>query len=291
MLKRRIGIVGYGELGRFLTRAVLEREADGRAELAFVWNRSRERIDADGVVPSDRVLSDLGSFGSRRADLIVEVAHPSITREYGARFLENSDYMPGSPTAFADPQLEELVRSAARGETRHSLYIPSGAMWGAQDIQRMARAGALAGLKVQMSFHPMALKLVGDLGDRVADLLAKGESAEPDGVVLYDGPVRGVCSLAPNNVNTMACAAMAASPALGFDSVQGRLVAHWDHAHEVSVEVEGPVRADCGGDRFRVATLRHNPAKPGAVTGTATYLSFVSSMFDAGGRRPGLHFV
>ena len=38
------------------------------------------------------------------------------------------------------------------------------------------------------------------------------------------GPVRDLCPLAPNNVNTMACAAIAAHN-LGFDGVVGCLVA------------------------------------------------------------------
>lgn len=38
------------------------------------------------------------------------------------------------------------------------------------------------------------------------------------------GPVRGICSLAPNNVNTMAVGALAASN-LGFDQTQACLVA------------------------------------------------------------------
>ena len=38
------------------------------------------------------------------------------------------------------------------------------------------------------------------------------------------GPVRGLCPLAPNNVNTMAAAAIIAKN-LGFDGVKGRLIA------------------------------------------------------------------
>ena len=41
---------------------------------------------------------------------------------------------------------------------------------------------------------------------------------------LYHGPVRALCPLAPNNVNTMAAAAVAAT-GLGFDGTMGRLVA------------------------------------------------------------------
>ena len=41
---------------------------------------------------------------------------------------------------------------------------------------------------------------------------------------LLSGPVRDLCPLAPNNVNTMAAAAMAAHN-LGFDNVTGCLIA------------------------------------------------------------------
>ena len=41
---------------------------------------------------------------------------------------------------------------------------------------------------------------------------------------------------------------------------------------------------------FTCATRRYNPAVKGAVTGDATYASFMSSILDAGGRGSGLHF-
>lgn len=56
--------------------------------------------------------------------------------------------------------------------------------------------------------------------------------------------------------------------------------------HIVEIEVTGPERA---GRRFKVTTTRNNPADPGAVTGTATYASFLSSMKRAGGQGLGVH--
>lgn len=41
--------------------------------------------------------------------------------------------------------------------------------------------------------------------------------------VVFDGSVRELAPLAPNNVNTMACAALAGFT-LGFDRTRGRLV-------------------------------------------------------------------
>lgn len=46
-------------------------------------------------------------------------------------------------------------------------------------------------------------------------------------------------------------------------------------AHIVEVDVIGPGQKE---NLFTVKTIRHNPAVPGAVTGNATYASFLSSM-------------
>ena len=70
-----------------------------------------------------------------------------------------------------------------------------------------------------MRKHPSAFKLTGHL----SELLLTSAGGEAP-LTLYEGPVRGLCPLAPNNVNTMACAAIAAHN-LGFDGVIGCLVA------------------------------------------------------------------
>ncbi|XP_057245140.1 aspartate dehydrogenase domain-containing protein, partial [Malurus melanocephalus] len=107
----------------------------------------------------------------------------------------------GSPCALADPDSERRLRAAAaRGG--HTLYIPRGALWGCEDIARMDSAGTLQALKVTMTKAPGS------------------------------GPLRPLCPLVPNNVNTMAAAALAA-PQLGFDGVTACLVAdpRWGHCH------------------------------------------------------------
>lgn len=66
-----------------------------------------------------------------------------------------------------------------------------------------------------MATHPDGFRLEG----RLAAVPSTGPRT-----VLYEGPVRGLCPLAPRNSNTMAAAALAA-PSLGFDHVVGVLVA------------------------------------------------------------------
>lgn len=70
-------------------------------------------------------------------------------------------------------------------------------------------------LFIRMSKHPSCFRLTGDI---LTDW-TEGEGRR----VLYKGSVAELCPLAPNNVNTMAAAAVAAGT-LGFTGVQGEIV-------------------------------------------------------------------
>ena len=163
-----------------------------------------------------------------------------------------------------------------------------------------------------MRKHPASFKFSGRLAElNEAAKVAVGET------VLYEGSVRGICPLAPNNVNTMACAALAAHN-LGFDGVVGCLIADtrsaWClysllppslhnpkndqniflirpfcerrlEAHIVEIEATGP-----GTPPFTIKTVRYNPAAATAVTGNATYETFYSSVLRARGWGSGVHF-
>ncbi|TFJ96373.1 putative L-aspartate dehydrogenase [Platysternon megacephalum] len=209
--RRKVGIVGFGHLGQYLVRRLQDEGPRHGLELAFVWNRDAGKLQ--GKVPVSLQLQDLARFPECEVDLVVEVAHPCVVRDHGATFLSGADFMVGSPTALADQATEMRLREAAR-RGGHTLYVPRGALWGGEDIQRMDDRGVLQGLKVTMIKHPDSFRLEGALRERLGAVRA----------VLYEGPVRGLCPLAPNNVNTMAAACMAA-PSLGFDGVQGCLIA------------------------------------------------------------------
>ncbi|XP_072341660.1 aspartate dehydrogenase domain-containing protein isoform X2 [Scyliorhinus torazame] len=270
---RRIGIIGFGHLGQYLAGMIEEEGHQHGFELAFVWNRHQKKMD--GNVRKELQLEDLNKFVARCADLIVEVAHPQIIKDYGEEFLKHADCMVGSPTAFADQEVDTRCREAAR-RYGHTLYIPSGALWGALDIQKMANRGTLKALKVTMSKHPDSFMLQGHMHELK-------ERTKGQRTVLYDGPVRNLCPLAPNNVNTMAAAALAGHN-LGFERVQGCLVADPSllNFHIVDIEVTGPVNKSAGHE-FTVKTSRRNPAPPGEVTGMATYTSFWSSVLNCKG--------
>ncbi|MBN3300544.1 ASPD dehydrogenase, partial [Amia calva] len=256
-----VGIVGFGHLGEYLAERIQREGASAGLQLAFVWNRSKERLREK--LHSDLILDDLTEFTQRGADLIVEVCHPDIVRDFGERFLCHAHFLVGSPSSLSDSTLEGRLRCTAElhGKT---LYVPSGALWGGVDIQRLSERGGLKSLLVRMSKHPSCFRLAPPLHHDWSE----GEGRH----VLFSGPVHDLCPLAPNNVNTMAAAALAA-PDLGFSGVTGEIVSDTELSqyHIVEVEVTGH-------DGFTVTTMRRNPAQLGAVTGSATYQSFWSSI-------------
>ena len=146
------------------------------------------------------------------------MAHPIISENYGHKFLTKAHYVIGSPTALANQQTLDLIESASKLNGR-KVFVPCGAFWGAADIRKMAAKNSLTGLKVTMRKHPDSLKVEGELKQKLEKVLPLSEA-----FTLYEGSVRSLCPLAPNNVNTMAVGALAAHN-LGFDKVQACLVA------------------------------------------------------------------
>jgi aspartate dehydrogenase len=218
--RRRVGIVGFGLLGQYLVdRIVHDPAASSVFEIAFVWNRNYSRVSESANVPAAARCDDLADIARFSPDIIVEVCHPRVTQEWGTRFLAIADFYAGSPTAFADAAADVTLREAAAAGP-HGLYIPAGALWGSQDLQRLSARGGIGSLTITMKKHPASLKLEGQLGAAVTALVAAGTPGES---IVYEGPVRALAVAAPNNVNTMAAAAIAV-PTLGFDGVIARLV-------------------------------------------------------------------
>lgn len=282
--KVRVGIVGFGHLGQFLYEKIsVDPIVSHSLEVGFVWNRTNDKISSYGgpsKVPASLILDDLDNVGNFKVDIIAEVSHPDIATKYGPKFLEHANLFIGSPTALANESFEKTLKQAA--SDKYGVYIPSGALWGADDIQKMADLGTLTKLSVTMKKHPSSLKVLPPL-----DTLVKNHVSGQENVI-YQGPVRALCPLAPNNVNTMACAALAGHT-LGFDNTTAVLVAD-DRlsAHIIVIDVTGPETPGFGA--FHVRTERTNPAPPGAITGQQTFVSFLASLLRAHGRGSGFHF-
>ncbi|XP_064866801.1 aspartate dehydrogenase domain-containing protein isoform X3 [Oncorhynchus nerka] len=230
----RIGVVGYGHVGervelpgQYLVERLQREGAQVGLTLVFVWNRNTDKLRES--VAEELILHNLPDFTDRGADVIVEVCHPKIVKDFGVQFLSKAHFLVGSPSALSDPRLNQELRQAAEHHGR-TLYVPSGALWGGQDILRLNDSGSLKALFIRMSKHPSCFRLTGDvLSDWTED---EGRR------VLFSGSVAELCPVAPNNVNTMAAAAIAAGT-LGFAGVQGEIVSDTALSDYHVVEVTG----------------------------------------------------
>uniref|UniRef100_A0AC35UA71 Aspartate dehydrogenase domain-containing protein n=1 Tax=Rhabditophanes sp. KR3021 TaxID=114890 RepID=A0AC35UA71_9BILA len=240
----KVGIIGYGHLGKFLEEHL---KKDSNFEIVNIWNRT--------TTPNILPLEEITAENLVGIDLIVEVCHPDITKKYGQTILKSCNLFIGSPTALADRDTEEMIRHSASINSK-SVFVPTGALWAAEDITKMAELGQLQQLTITMTKHPSSFKVLGSLKPIVEEALAKNAYT-----VLFEGSVRDLCPLAPNNVNTMAGAVLAAHN-LGFDKVKGKLIADPAMTDWHIVEIEA-----IGEGGFKVYVKRENPAKPGAVTG------------------------
>jgi len=291
----RIGILGFGHLGQFIyTHFENERnKSTSDFDLIFIWNRSKDIFSKyDKEFKQELIVSTIEEGLKRLPDLVIEVAHPDIIETYAEQILDVCDLFIGSPTSLANASLEKILRKKTI-ESGHVIYIGTGAFWGAEDIAKMNERNTLRSLSITMKKHPDSYKLNEPLHSKLINERTKLGDQQGE-IVIYSGPVRELCRLAPNNVNTMAVGATIASN-LGFDGVQGCLIADasLDDRHIVEIELTGP-ETTIGENKklgFHLKTIRTNPAQLGAVTGTATFLSFVSSIKRAKGQTTGIHVV
>lgn len=292
---RRVGIVGFGKVGNFLAKNVIEQGAEKGVELAWVVDLfAPQNVTACDFLTADmkRDPSSLDACLARRdVDLVVEVAHPDITKDYGVKILQQCDYLMASTTTFADPDTESTLLAEAANPTGNGVYITPGAFFGSLDIQRMSNGGKLSALSVTMKKHPESLFPVKGSPEFDANEAAKEKDGE---VILYEGPVAALAKLFPVNVNTICTAALAASATLGMAGVTAKLIA--DRGLEemiIETRARGLNKAD-GSPGLRITVIRENPSKKGEVTGQATLNSFLSSLLrvaTAPARGDGLHLA
>jgi predicted dinucleotide-utilizing enzyme len=273
---RRVGVIGFGKVGQFLVSKILE-DTSGTMELAFVVDLfNPEGVMKSEIIPAAAKAESLAGYKSFNADVIAEVAHPDVSKDHGAMFINDGcDYLSASTTAFANPDVEASVYGAANSEANScGLYLAQGALWGAPDIQRMAESGKLAKLTVTMKKHPESLFPVRPSPEYDANEEAKGKQEE---CILYDGPTRPLAATFPVNVNTICTAAIAANSSIGFDTRAILIADARLEEMQIIVKAEGPPMPD-GSPGVRITTVRENPSKKGEVTGHATLLSFFSSL-------------
>ena len=257
----RIGLVGYGQIGRAV-HEMIDRDAGNGMEVVFVHDQVADAVKG---VSGDLVLGDLSTFGERGADLVVEMAHPSVTQAWGAKILEQTNYMMISVTALADRGLEQTLEGASK-KNGTRCYIPHGGAVGLDALYE--NRDVWEAVTVTMKKPPKNVDCTGAGVD--ADSITEER-------VLYEGPVRGACPMFPRNVNTMASIAYAG---IGFDRTHAVLIVSpaWNTA-TVAVEARAP---GLDLDLSRVEGIT-------GVTGASTPASIYNSVQTIASTGAGIH--
>ncbi len=256
MQRARIGLIGLGYVGRYVYDQITSRPELG-LEVAFVYDLAAERLRG---VRGELVLPAIKDFASRRPHLVVEMAHPSVTRQCGEMFLRETDYMPLSMTAFADEALQQQLLETARNNGT-CLFVPHGAVVGLENI--------FEGRDLWEEVTVVMKKSPRNLDFSAAPQFKAAEITQP--TVLYDGPTRGICPMFPRNVNSHATVALAG---IGFERTRSVLVA--DPSLEVSV-----IEVTARGQGVAMKIERSNPLK--GVSGVFTLHSTLAAITRAKG--------
>lgn len=258
----RVGLIGFGTIGRAVARAVQEGTA-GDTEIAAVLIRNPEKYSSDAPLNTWKFTGDPEEFFSSEMDLVVEVAGHEAVRLYAVRCLESGmDFLTISAGAFADEALLSGVREAA-ATARRRVLIPSGAI-GGLDAIAAAAIGGLEEVAITTRKPPLAWK--GTVAEQRLDLEG---IVEP--VCLYSGPAREAARLYPQNVNVQAALALAG---IGMDRTRSRVYADPGVRHNTH---EVTARGYFGEVRIAVGNI---PSETSPKTGRLAALSIIKAIRD-----------
>ena len=263
IVTKRVGLIGYGYIGGKLYKRLTSNCPD--VEIGFVYNRSPDALSG---LSKEIILEELKSAEQYGCDLIVEMAHPSITETYGMNFLEFADYMPLSVNGLVDSTLLATLVDTAE-EHGHRLLIPHGALMGCDNLVEWKHMWQ--DVCITMRKHPKHLnisKLPGSSGSDVKE------------TILYDGPVSGIARKFPRNVNMMVACALAT---VGVARCRGRLIADPDTENAVA-EVDAT-----GKDGSKLYLRKEAPMV--GVSGVEMFESQYRSVLKALGLYQTLDFV
>jgi aspartate dehydrogenase len=219
----RLGLIGYGAIGREVVAAWRRGDLGPEVELAAVLVR-RPRTAEDDLVVTDSIARLL----QEEPDAVLECAGHEAVRAHGVRCLERgAALILTSIGALVDDAVRERLEHAAAHGGR---LILASAGIGGLDILTAAAVGGLDHVAMTVRKDPSAW--YGTEAEALCDLAGLRAPR-----VIYEGPVREGARRYPQNVNIAAAVALAG---IGLDRTRLTIVADPTiHAHVVEIEAAG----------------------------------------------------
>ncbi|MEV5981621.1 aspartate dehydrogenase domain-containing protein [Streptomyces sp. NPDC052114] len=255
----KVGLVGWGAIGRVVGTALTRGDMPGAELVCVVDNRPLGEAAPAPQVPFDEALD--------RCDLIVEAAGQGVVREWGERVLASgTDLLVASTGALTDDGLAERLLAAGPGR----VYFTGGAVGGLDLLQAVRALGPLDEVRLTTTKLPSTLEQPW----MDEELLARLRSATGP-VEVMSGTARDVPVKFPKSTNVAASVALAVGDP---DAVRVRVVA--DPGATLTrhvVEASG----EHGAYRFDVA---HRPDPDNPATSQVVPYAVLRSLAALAGR-------
>jgi aspartate dehydrogenase len=251
-----IGLIGYGTIGRVLSKAI-EDGKTGPARLVAVKDMGEE-APFELMDGGPTYTHDIQTFLATDMQVVVEAASQAVLKEYAPRVLKSRrDLIVMSVGAFSDENfLRDVVALSSKYGGR--VFIPSGAI-GGLDVLSAACLDEIQEVTLTTTKPPKALKGARSTIDPDLDLETVMEPT-----CIYDGPAEDAVVKYPKNVNVAAALSMAG---VGFKRTTVRIVADPQaDRNQHRIEVKGNF-----GELTLELKLRPSPSNP-----KTTYLAALS---------------
>lgn len=203
----KVGIIGYGTIGKDVARAIENQEA-GEVELKAILVRDCSKFEQRDSC-SYLITEHIEEFLNQKLDIVVECAGHEAVKKYGMKVLQKgADIIIVSVGAFADEQLHQQFMHKAN-ETKSKVIIPSAAIGG---LDRIA-AGSVGDMEeVTLITRKPVKAWKGTIIEQQVNLETLTEP-----YCAFEGVARDSAKLFPESVNVSAALSLAG---IGFDKTK-----------------------------------------------------------------------
>ena len=198
-MKRRIGLLGCGTLGRIFLELLRSKLSD-QYEAAGIFDKMPEYAKAYGEEYGYQVFETLEELLAEKPDMVVEFASVEAVREYGPAVLDAGiPLVVASVGAFADEAfLAEMKERAERAGAR--IYVASGAIGGFDVMRTLALE---EGARVTIVNRKAPESLAG------APFLEGKTLSDTEETLVFGGNAHEAIQAFPKNVNVAVAATTA----------------------------------------------------------------------------------
>ncbi|OQX18458.1 MAG: aspartate dehydrogenase [Candidatus Altiarchaeales archaeon A3] len=213
-----LGIIGCGNIGRTIIRAIYEGKIDCKIIGVFDANKDGYNALSDEIKKQIKFFDNFDKFIEANTNLILEAASQQAVKEYAVGVLKHDkNLMLMSVGALNDKNLFEEIKRTAK-EKNLKIYIPSGAVVGIDGV-KAAMFGCIESVTLTTRKNPKSLGIASD-----------------EEKILFDGNADEAVVKFPKNINVAATLSLAG---IGFEKTKVKIIADpniSENIHEIRIK-------------------------------------------------------